>query len=66
MNNDNGGAMYVQEIHRCSNTQCPNKSDQGTMAVVNLPIQVTVGRTITLVMCGPCARALYEKVRTDG
>lgn len=54
--------VSVEHISRCVNLECPNTPEGGVFSIVRFSDEKIVGgfRSITIVMCGPCAAAIRE------
>jgi hypothetical protein len=49
---------------RCANIQCPNLLGEGLFELMSIDTRKPIGagaRTLTLLLCGPCASAFMDE-----
>lgn len=55
-------AATTTPISKCANTQCPNRAQDGQFVMLDIDVFVSHSRTISLLICAPCATALAKEV----
>lgn len=48
----------ADRVDRCANQGCPNRANEGRMAVVTIEARWAATRDIVLILCTPCAEHL--------